>query len=245
MHAIISDIHGNLEALEAVTAAIGDIDTICLGDVVLYGPDSAECVRRSAEWKAVVAGPVDLAMVRHVPEQWGPHINQLIKKFRERLIACPDSSELMALMASYLPSFELDGQRFFHGTSDDVRGYIFPEAIYCPQSIEPIAQTKDYVHIAGGSHIPGIFHRDGDHDWRFIAPEVGVTYELPQDQKTVLTIGSVGQPRDGDWRAAYAIIDRSSVVFHRVEYDIDLTRTKIIGDPDIDDTHGGRLPEGR
>lgn len=62
MHAIISDIHGNLEALEAVTAAIGDIDTICLGDVVLYGPDSAECVRRSAEWKAVVAGPVDLAM---------------------------------------------------------------------------------------------------------------------------------------------------------------------------------------
>ena len=209
------------------------------------GPDSAECIRRSAAWKTVVAGPLDLAMVQHTPELWGSHINLQIEKLRERLFACTDSRELVSIMASYLLAYELNGQRFFHGTVDNVRGWIFPEEIYCPQHIEPIAATQGHVHIAGGAHIPGIFRRKAPDDWMFIEPEVGVTYELPLDQKTVLTIGSVGQPHDGDWRAAYAMVDRCSVTFHRVEYDVDLTRSKIADDPNIDDLHGRRLPEGR
>ena len=63
MPALIGDIHGNLEALEAVLARIGDAEIVCLGDVVCYGPDSIECVRKSAVWRSVVAGPLDLKSV--------------------------------------------------------------------------------------------------------------------------------------------------------------------------------------
>ena len=68
MDAVISDIHGNLEALEAVLNAIRQLEAsriICLGDLVCCGPDSLECVRRSAAWDVVLAGDWDLAMIDH------------------------------------------------------------------------------------------------------------------------------------------------------------------------------------
>ena len=245
MPVLISDIHGNLEALEAVMASTGNEQVFCLGDLVCYGPDSNECVRRSANWDVVVAGPMDLAMINHDPNQWNPGLNKHIETTRSRLHGAEDAAFLIETVGSFLPEYSAAGYRFLHGTYKDIGGYIFPEEIYCPDKVEQIVDTDDHVYFLGGSHIPGIFRRDSPRDWQFIQPENGVAYELSRDQKTVVTLGSVGQPRDEDPRAAYAILNDTSIVFYRVEYDVDLTRRKIDRDPDNDNMNGDRLPDGR
>ena len=245
MQAIISDIHGNLEALSAVSAEIRGLDVICLGDMVCYGPDSIECVRRSADWSIVIAGPLDLALLDQVHGQWSATLNKYIQQTRERFSADGDSELLFSILSSYLTSHEINGCRFYHGTLNDVRGYIFPEEIYCPTNIDQIVGTQDHAHIAGGSHLPGIFRRHNDGKWEYEEPENGIPYELPRDGKTVVTIGSVGQPRDGDPRASYALMNDTSIVFHRVDYDVQSIQAKILKDPDLDDIHARRLPEGR
>lgn len=244
MHAIISDIHGNLEALEAVLAQIVGLDVLCLGDVVCYGPDSMECVRESAKWKSVVASPMDLALLNHDPDQWSPTLSRCIEKTRQRFIEASDAQLLRQILESYRSEYSTDGIWFFHGAPRNIRDWIFPEEIYCPSKLDKIVDSPEFAFIGGGSHIPGVFRRSNA-GWEFIEPENGKYYELPPNDKTIVTVGSVGQPRDSDPRAAYAILSDSTIVFHRVEYNLETTRTKISNDPDIDDIHGDRLPHGR
>lgn len=95
MRALISDVHGNLEALDAVENQTAGLEIICLGDVVCYGPDSIECVRRSGSWHSVVAGPLDTSMLDHRPDQWSPTINATIQRLRKRFSDSPDARELL------------------------------------------------------------------------------------------------------------------------------------------------------
>lgn len=243
MPAIISDIHGNLEALNAVLADTGNRDVVCLGDVVCYGPDSVECIRKSSSWKSVVVGPMDLAILNHHPDQWNSHLNLVIDRTRQRIFDAWDSSVLFRTLQTYSAEYAIDGQFFFHGTPGNVRDWIFPEEIYCPSKLDRWTSSSEHVFVGGGSHIPGIFRRSRD-AWEFLEPENDIPYELPENEKTIITIGSVGQPRDEDPRAAYAILDHGTIVFRRVEYDYETTIAKIHNDPDIDDMHGGRLPRG-
>lgn len=244
MLALISDIHGNLEALNAVTSRIGNTKIVCLGDVVCYGPDSIECVRRSADWESVVAGPLDLALLDHDSTQWSPTLNGYIESLRKRIDQSFDSDFLVRTLETYRAEFVQDGLCYFHGAPGNIRDWIFPEDIYCPAKLDRLADQSEHAFIGGGSHLPGIFRR-GSRDWEFIQPENGKSYDLPKDGKTIITLGSVGQPRDADPRAAFAILDDTSIVFHRVEYDMETTRKKISDDPDIDGMHGERLPVGR
>ena len=121
---------------------------------------------------------------------------------------------------------------------------IFPEDIHGPTKLDPFVDALNNAFIGGGFDIPGIFRRTTE-AWEFVEPVNGERYDLPKNGKTIITIGSVGQPRDGDPRAAYAILIGSSIVFHRVECDVEKTLEKIRNDPDTDDMHGDRLPHGR
>lgn len=244
MTAIISDIHGNLEALDAVLQQTGDHDVVCLGDVVGYGPDSIECIRKSACWKSVVAGPMDLALLNYDPNQWNAPLNRLIDSTRQRLGDATDSSVLMRILETYCSEYASDGICFFHGAPGNVRDWVFPEEVYCPKKLDCWVDSSKNTFIGGGSHIPGIFRRSFD-KWEFIVPENDTPYELQEHKKVIITVGSVGQPRDGDPRAAYAILDHGTIIFRRVEYDLETTISKIHKDPDIDDMHGDRLLHGR
>ena len=244
MHAIISDIHGNLEALEAVLVRIGRKDVICLGDVVCYGPDSIECVRKSAGWKSVIAGPMDLALLNYNPDEWAPPLRRYVERTRQRFSHAPDASFLCQILESYRSEYTSDGIWFFHGAPQNICDWLFPEEIYCPTKLDKIASSAEYAFIGGGSHIPGIFRRSNG-GWEFIEPENDKLYALDRNDKTIITVGSVGQPRDNDPRAAYAVLAGSTIVFHRVDYDVEKTRIKIKNDPDIDDIQGDRLPHGR
>ena len=244
MIALISDIHGNLEALEAVLARVPEMEIVCLGDVVCYGADSIECIRRSLAWKSVVAGEFDLAMLNHDPSQWNPKLNNYINNVKHQLSVSPDSKSLNKILRSYGAEFAIDGRRFFHGEPGNVRGFIFPEDVYCREKLDRWVETSEHTFIGGGSHIPGLF-RLTEQSWSFVVPENGQPYELSTDEKTIITIGSVGQPRDEDPRAAYAVIDGTSIVFHRVDYDLETASKKIRNDPNTDDMHGDRLSIGR
>ena len=80
---------------------------------------------------------------------------------------------------------------------------------------------------------------------QFLRPEeLNYRYTLP-DEKTMINVGSVGQPRDGDWRSCYVIMDQDQLEFRRVEYDIDSTVNKIFAIPELDNFLGERLREGR
>ena len=93
----------------------------------------------------------------------------------------------------------------------------------------------------GHTHIPGVFTETLE----FLDPaEMEFKYEL-NDQKVMINVGSVGQPRNNDPRSSYVTVDDNLVQFHRVEYDIDKTAEKIYNIPDLDNFLGDRLREGR
>lgn len=248
MDAVISDIHGNLEALDAVLDAIRQLDAlriICLGDLVCYGPDSLECVRRSAAWDVVLAGDWDLAMSDHDPTQWTPTTNEHIDWVRGQFLEAHDSAALQGILGSYRRALIENGLHFTHGTPNDVREWVFPEDVYTPLKLNRIANTFDRACICGHSHIQGVFKRNDRSEWEFVQPVVEESYELRTDQKTIVTAGSVGQPRDEDPRACFLTIDGDSVTFHRVGYNVAVTVDKIRSIPEIDNMHGERLLIGR
>ena len=93
----------------------------------------------------------------------------------------------------------------------------------------------------GHTHIPGVFTENLE----FLAPEeIDFKYTLT-DEKVMINVGSVGQPRNGDSRASYIILDGNQVQFQRVEYEFETTIQKIYDIPDLDNFLGDRLRDGR
>lgn len=248
MDAVISDIHGNLEALDAVLRVIEQLGAnriICLGDVVCYGPDSLQCVRRSSAWDVLLAGDWDLAMIENRPELWCPTINRQIEWVRNQFLTASDSVDLLKTLSSYRRAFIENDCHFTHGAPDDVREYIFPEDVYCPSKLDRIAKQFDRVCVCGHSHIQGLYKQDSKLEWEFIDPVLGERYPLKREIKSIVTVGSVGQPRDEDPRAAFLTIDGDFFTFHRVEYEVSVTVDKIRSIPEIDIVNGKRLYYGR
>lgn len=248
MDAVISDIHGNLEALTAVLDEIRQLRAtriICLGDLVCYGPDSLACIRRSASWDVVIAGDWDRAMLEHDPTEWNPTINQHIEWVRGQIRSAPDADDLFDILGSYRESHVENGRCFTHGTPNDVREWVFPEDIYDSRKLNRIAAQFDNVCVCGHSHVQGVFSRNDDSTWEFVTPAKDQSYDLHPTRKTIVTAGSAGQPRDGDARASFLTLDGNFVRFHRIEYDVATTLDKIRSIPDIDNMHGERLLVGR
>jgi diadenosine tetraphosphatase ApaH/serine/threonine PP2A family protein phosphatase len=142
-----------------------------------------------------------------------------------------------------LPRHHRDGDRLFvHGSPrSPLTEYVFPEDVYNARKLEKIFGLIERYCFQGHTHVPGVFTGEG----RFVSPgEVGDCYTLG-DEKVMINVGSVGQPRDGDPRSCYVVIDDGVVVFRRVEYPVDETVDKIHAIPELDNFLGDRLKEGR
>jgi predicted phosphodiesterase len=248
MYAVISDIHGNLEALEAVLEEIrrlGANRIICLGDLVCYGPDSIECIRKSRDWDVVVAGDWDEAMLTIDENRWSPWAYQHASWIRDEIRRSPKSSELLRIINSY-QDVHFEGRWCFaHGTPLDQREFIFPEHVHEPKMLDDIAEQFDHFLVCGHSHMSGVFTRTDNAGWQFVKPTENHTYELTMAEKVIVMTGSVGQPRDADCRAAFLTVEANSFQFHRVEYDVSKTIEKILAISEIDDMQGRRLLDGR
>jgi len=256
MIAVISDIHANLEALTRVLSDVASQgiqakDIVCLGDIVGYGPDPAECVDLAMGWRVVLMGNHDEAATREAYGFNAP-AQEALKWTHEALM--PGFLSLGHKRARWeflknLPKTHQEMETFFvHGSPrDPTLEYILrtdTEELTggVPDKIRDIFTRFDRTCLVGHTHDPGVITEDS----RFLCPvDFGGTFTLTPGQKFVVNVGSVGQPRDGDPRACYVLYDGATVRYRRVEYEIAKTIEKIRRIPQIDPRFGERLLKGR
>ncbi len=249
--ALISDIHGNLEALEAVLADIEQQNTdevFCLGDIVGYGPNPRECLDKVIEVSQVtILGNHDQAVLFD-PDGFNPVALQAVFWTRDQLdlaLGHADQNNRRWDFLGELPRTHEEGDYLFvHGSArEPTNEYVFPEDIYNRAKMNDLFGRIPRYAFQGHTHIPGIFRMGPD----FIPPE-DFDYEYAlTDEKFMCNVGSVGQPRDEDPRACYAILDDETrvITFRRIDYPFDVTAEKIYNIPSLDNMLGNRLKQGR
>jgi predicted phosphodiesterase len=253
--AIISDIHGNIEALRAVLQDIDreGVDTIvCLGDVVGYGPDPCECVKVVRDrCSLVILGNHDQGTLFD-PDGFNSGAERAIRWTRTQLELHDrlprNSADRLYDFLGDLPRTHTEGDiMFVHGSPRrPLDEYVFPEDIYNQLKMDHLFELVPRYCFQGHTHIPGIFTPTLE----FLSPgvpaaQVEACMPLPAT-KAMVNVGSVGQPRDGDPRACYAIVeDNARVRFRRIEYPFAETARKIKSIGDLDNFLGERLGQGR
>jgi predicted phosphodiesterase len=247
--AIISDIHGNLEAVEAVLAHIrsqGISEVFCLGDIVGYGPNPCEWLDKVIDHAAVcLLGNHDQGALFD-PEGFNSGAERAIFWTREQLeTGCgpQDRIDRRWDFLGQLPRIHRDADWLYvHGSArNPVNEYVFPEDIYNQKKMEKLFGLITLGCFQGHTHVPGVFTESRN----FLTPEeTNYVYEI-SDQKFMVNVGSVGQPRDGDNRSCYVVQEDNRITFHRIDYDRDQTANKIYNIPDLDNFLGDRIKQGR
>ena len=246
--AVISDVHGNLEALQAVMSDIADQnveDIYCLGDVIGYGPNPSECLDIIMGLDACILGNHDQAAMFD-PDGFNPVALRAIYWTREKLDESTGNTSAINRRWDFLgelPRFKDEGRfRFVHGSPrDPTNEYVFPEHAFDERKMSNLFHRVEQYCFQGHTHIPGVFTENGD----FVSPEdCEHRYQLA-DGKLMINVGSVGQPRDGDPRSCYVVLTDEEVEFRRVEYPFEDTIEKIYSVTQLDNMLGDRLRGGR
>jgi diadenosine tetraphosphatase ApaH/serine/threonine PP2A family protein phosphatase len=217
--AVLSDIHANLVALDAVLAVIGSVDGIrVLGDTVGYGPRPDEVVDRLRSIGAIaVAGNHDRAAVGGDEIEWFNADARAAIEWTSDRIADPTRAWL-----TDLPDRLVEGEfTLVHGSPrDPTWEYILDPAT----AVANLAALTTEHALFGHTHLPIAF-RHVPPRMREIVPDDGDELELG-DARTMLNPGSVGQPRDGDPASSWLILDtdRGRATWHRTRYDIPATQ---------------------
>ncbi len=248
LQAILSDIHGNLEALRAVLHDVEKMNAdavICLGDLVGYGPDPIDCTEVAMHWQVVLQGNFDHAVAN--PDgmaAWSGRVSKMMDRIRQRITQHKNGEAMMNFIAN-LPSAHTHGDALFvHGSPrDHLEEYVFPEDIYDAEKLSGVFANFDKLCFCGHTHVAGVFSKENE-EWIFVNPSQCDNTFSVSDQKVLCNVGSVGQPLDGDHRACYVLFDGQTITFRRIEYDY-ITTARKIRDGDDDDMHGDRLSYGR
>lgn len=219
---ILSDLHANLTALEAaLAAASGRWDAaVCLGDVVGYGPDPVAVSQKlQALTQETIRGNHDKAVAGIMSsEDFNPVAKLAVDWTREVL-----SPELLEWLSALPPGpRKAQGVVLIHGAFQDEDEYVFTPA----QALEGLLDASTTLSFFGHTHHQGGFsHHGSDIALLPLRPRPSESFSalrLEPGYKYLLNPGSIGQPRDGDPRAAFAIadLDHNVVEFWRVPYDI-------------------------
>jgi len=250
MQAIISDIHSNLEALKTVLADIerrGIKDIICLGDIIGYGPDPKECMDIARAFSLCLLGNHEEAVLFEVHAQgFNPRATSAVKWTNAQFDMLGADREANAarwdFMGAMPRNYIANGVTLVHGSpSDNTREYIYTTDVRNPSKMERIFAQFEHLCFVGHTHTPGVWTED----LTYRSPEeLDYVYHITS-KKTILNVGSVGQPRDNDPRACYALFDGSTVRWVKLTYDFETTIRKIYAIPELDNSLGDRLREGR
>lgn len=214
---IVSDIHANLTALEAVLEDAGEVDaTWCLGDIVGYGPDPNECVERIRNLpnKICLQGNHDQATVNIIDTtSFNPEAQAAVYWTQKTL--SEDAIDYLKALPSHI---ELENVTLAHGS---------PRKPVWEYVIDPYTATRNFEYFktdycfVGHSHIPLVFtlsENDKIAQVKACVPDE----QFPLSKRTIINPGSVGQPRDENSKAAYALYDSEKQTWksHRVAYEI-------------------------
>lgn len=242
--AILSDVHSNLEALEAVLIHALEQQArshVVLGDIVGYNADPVEVIARLASLPDVtlIAGNHDLAAIgRYDVSIFNPVAAEAIAWTAEALTA-----DARTLLTSLEPKRRAPVGLLVHGSvvKPDI------EYVFNAETAEKSFKAEPFdVCFFGHTHMPACYRRDAD---GFVVGSVladGTALHLDPGARFMLNPGSVGQPRDRDPRASYGIFDDDAmtITVHRVPYDIERTQQKV-RDAGLPGVLADRLSDGR
>ena len=229
--AIISDLHSNLEALEAVFARIDQLgveQVVCLGDVVGYGADPLPVtlmVMKRCKW--TIQGNHDWGMF-HDMDDFNPLAREALMYTRNQLrpfFLRPSRRTAREFLRGLPEQMEDFGYKFYHGSPrDPVMEYVLKsDGFLEPEKMQKIFEHVDGPCFVGHTHWPGV-HRP---DYRF-TQATDDEREFVLDGPCIANVGSVGQPRDGDPRASFAVVRGDRMQIERVPYDFRRTQAKIL-----------------
>ncbi|MGH2793910.1 MAG: metallophosphoesterase family protein [Actinomycetota bacterium] len=223
--AVLSDVHSNLEALDAVLAAAdghGCERLLVLGDLVGYGADPDAVIARLVERNAVaIAGNHDLAAIGRFDATWFNEVAAAAIAWTSETM----SADARAFLEGLDPRRDEPDAVLVHGSVRD------PAAEYLltvPDAEASFGLAAFDVAFFGHTHLPTVFRRDANgrvSGW--VMPDE-VPVELEPGSRFMLNPGSVGQPRDRDPRAAFLVWEDGRVVGHRVAYDTERPAAKIV-----------------
>jgi diadenosine tetraphosphatase ApaH/serine/threonine PP2A family protein phosphatase len=258
--ALISDVHGNLEALRAVIDDIRaqGIETIInLGDTVGYGPDPEACIDLVQEHCTInLCGNHDFAIF-HGADGFNPVARAAVEFARARLRPDPDnpdpeSRRRWTFLESLEPVYENSLFQAMHGSPrEPVNEYILPsDPDMDPYKIDRIFEAlRREFGFVGHTHFPGVVEEDRPHF--LMTTDFPDGFPLPDSsgghaaRRAIVNVGSVGQPRDQDVRSCYVILSEDRVAWRRVAYDVEETIRKIRASEGLHEICGERLKEGR
>ncbi len=231
---LLSDIHANLEALEACLAVAPPFDSVAnLGDIVGYGGSPNEVVDRSrALGQIFVRGNHDKAATGLIElNDFNPLAAASAMWTRDQLT--PENLEwLQALPHGPLPVEGVPQAQLVHGSPGDEDAYI----VSIGDALVPLLALSTPLTFFGHTHLQGGFFANGGSadgfrpEYRTVGQAESVSLHLKADTRYMINPGSVGQPRDGDWRAAYALFDTEAQVvhFHRAPYNLKGAQDRIL-----------------
>jgi diadenosine tetraphosphatase ApaH/serine/threonine PP2A family protein phosphatase len=236
---VISDVHANLTALEAVLAAAGTVDAVWnLGDVVGYGPDPNECIERVrglpnltcllGNHDAAALGQIDLSSFNREA--------RLAAKWTQSALSEESKTWLTALPDRLV----VDKVTLAHGSP---RNPVWEYLLDLLTVMENMDEFDSPLCFVGHTHLPVVYTQLGEDEigWKLLRP--GDVLKL--ETRSILNPGSVGQPRDHDARAAYAIYDSTLNTWtaERADYDIS-TVQKRIAEAGLPRKHADRIADG-
>lgn len=236
---VISDIHANLTAFDAVLADAGSVDAVwCLGDLVGYGPDPEECVTRVRLLPNLVCllGNHDAAVMGKLDQEaFNREANLSVNWTRQQL-----SEASMDFLRSLNTRVETLGVTLSHGSP---RNPIWEYLLDLNTVLTNFSFFRTKICLVGHTHIPILYTHNGNGsvDWSVPQPDTPLIIQ----GRAILNPGSVGQPRDRDPRAAYAIftVDENKWEAKRVAYDVDAVQERIMA-AGLPHRHATRLIDG-
>jgi predicted phosphodiesterase len=246
---ILSDIHANLEALNAVLDAAGTFDALWdLGDIVGYGASPNQVIDRIRPLSQLtVRGNHDRVCCGLTSALGFNPVARAAAHWTHDELTLENLDWLKALPQGPLQP-EQASVTCAHGSPLNEDQYI----INMRDAWAPLQQMPTTITFFGHTHIQGGFSQKG-HDWHELRPQyqnrdeaTSWTMPIPPGTRHLINPGSVGQPRDSDWRAAFAIYnsDPEEIVFHRVPYDITASQGRILM-AGLPERLAARLTEGR
>lgn len=236
---VISDIHANLNALEAVLEDAGSFDAVwCLGDLVGYGPDPEECVNRIRHLPNLVCllGNHDAAVIGSLDQEAFNHEANLAVNWTRKQLS--DSS--LEYLRNLNPRVETMGVTLSHGSP---RNPIWEYLLDLNTVTANFSFFSTKLCLVGHTHIPIMYIYNGNGTVEWSVPQSDAV--TPISGRVILNPGSVGQPRDRDPRAAYAMFNPEDLTWQarRVAYDIDSVAHRIIA-AGLPVRHATRLADG-
>lgn len=251
---IFSDVHANLQALRAVLEHANEnwpgSRKVCLGDTVGYGANPVEClniVRQVCSEVAPLRGNHDHGAI--CEDNIAPGTNEVARCAMLWTHRQVEDAALVSYLRSLVSEHVEGDVHFVHGSPcDPMDEYVFPHHSYVDHKMSAVFTRIQGIAFAGHTHTPAVFFR---HEKGYVCAEPqslpnGVAQLLPED-RYLINVGSVGQPRDGNPKACYVVYDSEEniVFFQRVAYDVEAAKTAIYLVPELDNFLGDRLEQGR